>query len=332
MSDSHSISHQFKMAVRFQEHASNSITVLLLDEVGLAEHSPDMPLKVLHGMLVDPPIAIVGLSNWVLDPAKMNRAVLVQRPEPSETDISKTGAAILGVQPEECEENANKPLWTVLENISKAFFTVYTAQRGRDFIGMRDYYCLIKFLKPYLVGGKGEIDLKASKVTKELMIYAICRNFSGRHDLLQSVLHEMLQGFSNEAKAPQDLAFRKPSLMKLISDNLHSKSSRHLMLLTKNFSALWLLLHCNLVPRSSTQFIIGSEFPEDKSEFHIVQNLNLVKLAMATGKTVVLMNCDNMYEALYDVLNQRYLSKKVRFASVNPLLSFEFYTFSNKRI
>ena len=31
---------------------------------------------------------------------------------------------------------------------------------------------------------------------------------------------------------------------------------------------------------------------------------------MATGKVVVLMNCDNMYEALYDVLNQRYLLKK----------------------
>ena len=42
-------------------------------------------------MLVDPPIAIVGLSNWVLDPAKMNRAVLVQRPEPSHADISQTG-------------------------------------------------------------------------------------------------------------------------------------------------------------------------------------------------------------------------------------------------
>jgi hypothetical protein len=35
----------------------------------------DMPLKVLHKMLVDPPIAIVGLSNWKLDPAKVGREV-----------------------------------------------------------------------------------------------------------------------------------------------------------------------------------------------------------------------------------------------------------------
>ena len=44
---------------------------------------------------MDPPISIVGLSNWVLDPAKMNRAVLVQRPEPSHSDISKTGDFII---------------------------------------------------------------------------------------------------------------------------------------------------------------------------------------------------------------------------------------------
>jgi hypothetical protein len=48
MSDSKSILHQFQMAVRFQKHATNTITVLLLDEVGLAEHSPDMPLKVFN--------------------------------------------------------------------------------------------------------------------------------------------------------------------------------------------------------------------------------------------------------------------------------------------
>jgi hypothetical protein len=38
-----------------------------------------MPLKVLHGILVDPPIAIVGLSNWVLDSAKVRFGVLAKR-------------------------------------------------------------------------------------------------------------------------------------------------------------------------------------------------------------------------------------------------------------
>ena len=67
LSTSDAILRQFEMAKRFQTHqaADSALTMLLLDEVGLAEHSPDMPLKVLHAMLVDPPIAVVGLSNWV---------------------------------------------------------------------------------------------------------------------------------------------------------------------------------------------------------------------------------------------------------------------------
>ena len=38
--------------------------------------------------------------------------------------------------------------------------------------------------------------------------------------------------------------------------------------------------------------------------------VNRVKMAMAEGRTVILVNHDNIYEALYDVLNQRYLVKR----------------------
>ena len=49
------------------------------------------PLKVLHG-LIEPAfpkeeldVAVVGISNWALDAAKMNRAIHLSRPDP---DIS----------------------------------------------------------------------------------------------------------------------------------------------------------------------------------------------------------------------------------------------------
>ena len=97
-------------------------------------------LQVLHGMLVDPPIAIVGLSNWVLDPAKMNRAVLVQRPEPSNTDIAQTGASILGLEIDSVSKDQKtkvkfqkNPLMHILKRVSRAFFAVYTSQKGERF-------------------------------------------------------------------------------------------------------------------------------------------------------------------------------------------------------
>ena len=97
LSTSGAIETQFAKACAYQaqQPPGEVVTVLLLDEVGLAEHSPDMPLKVLHEVLTDPPIAIVGLSNWALDPAKMNRAVCIRRTEPSPLDIELTAQAIV---------------------------------------------------------------------------------------------------------------------------------------------------------------------------------------------------------------------------------------------
>ena len=130
MSDSYSIQHQFDIAVRYQKHASDCITILLLDEVGLAEHSPDMPLKVLHTMLIEPTIAIVGVSNWVLDAAKMNRAICIQRTEPTKDDIQTTGESILNFIPIENKEDqvaqlTYKRLVPKLGCLAKAYHEIY---------------------------------------------------------------------------------------------------------------------------------------------------------------------------------------------------------------
>lgn len=125
LSSSEAIQHQFDMALRFQEFAQNTVTVLLLDEVGLAEHSPEMPLKVLHKLLVDPPIAIVGLSNWVLDPAKMNRSICLNRPEPSVSDIEVTGRRIFRDVIGYADEDQEK-IDKILGPLSQAYLEVWT--------------------------------------------------------------------------------------------------------------------------------------------------------------------------------------------------------------
>jgi E3 ubiquitin-protein ligase RNF213 len=78
------------------------VSVAVFDEVGLAEDSPLFPLKALHGFLEqgcpiqDEPleryhkVAFVGISNWSLDPAKMNRGIFVTRLVPSNEELIKT--------------------------------------------------------------------------------------------------------------------------------------------------------------------------------------------------------------------------------------------------
>eukprot|EP00966_Prymnesium_polylepis_P248899 5754744-Prymnesium_polylepis.1 len=195
MSASNAIQHQFDIACRFQQHATSIVSVLLLDEVGLAEHSPDMPLKVLHAMLVKPPIAIVGLSNWTLDSAKMNRAICIQRTEPSPLDIELTANSIVGtptapapsskepLRPERQGTNEQRAAW--LKPVCSAYHSVYTSQQGRDFLGMRDLYACIKKLSAST--RKGEHDLSSVE-------FAIMRNFGGK----QAELHRVLVAFHSQ--------------------------------------------------------------------------------------------------------------------------------------
>ena len=103
--------------------------------------------------------------------------------------------------------------------------------------------------------------------------------------------------------------FRVPTL-ELVRSNLQDRTSRHIMLLTHNAAALALLFDCGLLRELEVDVLFGSRFPDDVSELQLVQQVNRVKMAMAAGRTIVLVNHDNIYEALYDVLNQRYLIKR----------------------
>lgn len=368
LSTSHSIKYIFEAARSFQEHSSDVLTVLLLDEVGLAENSPDLPLKVLHYMLVDPPVAIIGLSNWTLDSSKMNRAICLQRPELSEADIIRTGHSIISnlstdakdktaeskiaeTQPFPAAKRASRgrKAATVqapavvaapppalqsrswLEPLGKAFLRVYNHQKellgsSRDFVGMRDYYSMLKHLRLELVG---------RDLSPQMLITVVSRNFGGHPQSIPSFLpifysscfpnvrggsalssaHESDmqvdgEGSPSSALTLFDIREPIPSAIELVTGNLASQSSRNLMILSKNDSILSLLVGCGIIDEHSDVVLIGSRFRDDLDEFHLIQQINKVKQAMAEGRTAVLLNNDNIYESLYDVLNQRYVTQR----------------------
>ena len=82
------------------------VSVVALDEVGLAEDSPLMPLKTLHPLLEEgvsstddiieveeqlpERVAFIGISNWALDPAKMNRGITLSRGLPGPDELKET--------------------------------------------------------------------------------------------------------------------------------------------------------------------------------------------------------------------------------------------------
>ena len=86
LATSEAIIGTFRQCQKFQQKKdlAKLTSVVILDEVGLAEDSPKMPLKALHPLLEDgcieddeateeKKVSFIGISNWALDPAKMNR-------------------------------------------------------------------------------------------------------------------------------------------------------------------------------------------------------------------------------------------------------------------
>ena len=74
--------------------------MIYFDEMGLAEHSPNNPLKVIHSELEydlnegDKKVAFVGISNWALDASKMNRGLFLSIPDPEREDAKFTSYTI----------------------------------------------------------------------------------------------------------------------------------------------------------------------------------------------------------------------------------------------
>ena len=306
VSDAVGIERVFTQCARLQksQNLDEFVAVVVLDEIGLAEDSPKMPLKVLHPLLenactnsqfADEPfskVGFVGISNWALDPAKMNRGIFVTRGKPSHDDLEKTAVAIF-----ESDKNKFQNAASVIKALTSAYLKVCESQikqRKKEFFGLRDYYGLLKML--FAVSDK-----------KDVLYFGdignlVLRNFSGSERNVSHIFFEHLEScFSYVYQIPLNVP-------NLIQENLHSEfESRYLLLLTNQYSAVS-LLPTVMEKIKDYQVIFGSSFPNDHDYTEVCRNINRIKVCMETGRTVVLLNLRDLYESLYDALNQHYVT------------------------
>ena len=83
-------------------------------------------------------VAFVGLSNWALDPAKMNRGILVQRNVPMSDELVISARGICSA-----DEETELLLQPFFHGLAEAYLEIYgqPEKRGkRDFFGLRDFY------------------------------------------------------------------------------------------------------------------------------------------------------------------------------------------------
>ncbi|KAF7705531.1 hypothetical protein HF521_020817 [Silurus meridionalis] len=294
----------FRNCARFQKEKNldEFVSVVVLDEIGLAEDSPQMPLKTLHPLLEDGcidndqpdphmKVGFVGISNWALDPAKMNRGIFVSRWDPSENELVETAKGICS-----SSESVLHKIIHLLPKLAKGFLNICKNDRDQ-FFGLRDYYNLVKMI--FAVVKNTDSEPNESDLAN-----AILRNFSGQKDNFDPLCY-FQDLFSNEHEVPTI------STLEMIKQNLNHNSEeecRYLLLLTTNNAALYIIQQCIFTKDECKcpEIVFGSGFPKDQEYAQICRNVSRVKMCMETGRTVILLNLLNLYESLYDALNQYY--------------------------
>ncbi|OMJ88238.1 hypothetical protein SteCoe_9902 [Stentor coeruleus] len=284
-----------KASKKFSE---KQLSVVVFDEIGLAEVSKHNPLKVLHSLLENENIktSFIGISNWRLDASKMNRALYLSRFDPNEKDINETGNMI-------CKSLQVKDMPEYVERISKFYFTVKNSLKDtvfRDFYGLRDFYSVVKMTHEKLKYDKNQDQNYIS-----IIIYALLRNFGGLTDI-KEILNQLMKKYL----APFEIQLY--NTLYFIKDNLSEKSSRYLMIIAKKELIPVIIRYLIKEYISEYEMITGSNFEaayEEKNCFNILSNV--VKY-MEKGLFVLFHNADAIYSSLYDLFNQNFTKFKDR--------------------
>eukprot|EP00035_Acanthoeca_spectabilis_P019342 m.420116 g.420116 ORF g.420116 m.420116 type:complete len:4951 (+) comp16844_c0_seq9:156-15008(+) len=287
-STSEGIQQVFDKAARFCD--DDIVPVVLLDEIGLAEISKHNPLKVLHALLEPdgtmPDVAVVGISNWALDTAKMNRAVHLSRPDPTEEDLVNTGNTII----KSFGDVAYRMMHRV-DSIARAYHKYYRDQVSTNFHGLRDFYSLVKH-----IGRRCSDDDRLA--FDDALYEGLCRNFGG----LPSEMPKICEAF----KVTREFSRSPVSPVDEIKRNLSDRHARHLLLVTDGDAALTVLKDHLKAENIALTEIYGSRFPADESADYAYRILSQIILCMEAGGCLVLRSLDAVYGALYDMLNQHY--------------------------
>jgi len=305
------IYHQLK-----SENKKNNISLIFFDEMGLAEHSPNNPLKVIHSELEydqnegENKIAFIGISNWTLDAAKMNRGISISIPEPDEEDNQLTALTI----GESYNNNLEKDYKNIYEKLGSTYYAYKNYLRNKhnldgkeDFHGNRDFYHLVKIVSKHIIEHKKDKTLDENTLL-ECAINSIERNFSGlkfeaEKKTSTEIFKECFYKFY-----PQYQISKEYNVLARIKENINDLESRYLLIISKSYLSTFLLSSIlKSEDKKEYRFYIGSKLKNDlNSEQYAIKVLNKIQLYMEKENILILKNLETVYPSMYDLFNQNF--------------------------
>ena len=177
--------YRYQKMKRLNKKTNEDLIVLLFfDELGLAERSPNNPLKAIHAELeysdnVDK-IAFIGISNWTIDASKMNRCnILSKKIYLDEKELIDTS---LLLYKNICSFNKSG----FIESLAKAYYDFLKDDQS-NFYGARDFYHLIKNVSKELLKLENKNKFSNDELSK-IGLKAIYRNFGGDENKLKNLI------------------------------------------------------------------------------------------------------------------------------------------------
>ena len=315
-----------KQKYRVEQEAKNSkdgiykekfIAMVFFDELGLAERSPNNPLKAIHSQLEYDEnkfkIAFVGISNWKIDASKMNRALTLSKPDPDKDDILNT-ADIIAKAIDNTLANKYKAL---INALALSYYNYKESINNNDtltknFHGNRDFYHLIKCAMRLLIKEKeklnniNDLNEDEDKIIINIAVKSLTRNFGGLNDSINSIISE----FKNNYKKFED-DYYKYNILECIKDNLNDYNSRFLMLVADS-TIMKYLENVLYSQQKNYIFMTGSKFRLDKKAAekgggYSEDLLNKIQFLMSRDNVVILKNLEVIYPSLYELFNQNYI-------------------------
>lgn len=324
LSTSDDILKVFEKAIRYRKlnKKEEVLPVVVLDEIGLAETSRFNPLKVLHSLLEPceselPEVAVVGISNWALDAAKMNRAIHLSRPDMDAEELYHTGVSISRA----ISESVTKPrsLFAPSSNVQRdtddilihaianAYAEYTETQTIPNFHGLRDFYSFVKYIaQKFNETEQFETDPASTEVKFNIVMKGLLRNFGGLSSGNGPVL-TVFKKHLRKAKCDFEMSQSETiSVIQLIEENITDMSSRHLLLATRSDSALSIVEDVLNQTKREYVIILGSSFREDMTDDYNYRILSKIILYMEQGVVLILKDLQHIYGSMYDMLNQNY--------------------------
>ena len=286
------------------------ITLVFFDEMGLAERSSNNPLKVIHYLLErdsKESVPFLGISNWKLDAAKINRALSLTITDYDIEDLEETANSIAEALNIELADKYKDFFGTLARTYNKYIdFNQNTIKENKDFHGNRDFYNLIKTAMRELMAKRKELIKNERRILTEVGILCLNRNFGGLENSSSKIKEIFKNEYGHKYDEEVDLE-GSFSVLDAIKKNILDPNSRYLMLISEGNDGSDIVKY--LLNSIGKKFIelVGSKYKKDlKSGNYSEEILNKVKYIMETDNVLILRDLDMIYPSLYDLFNQNF--------------------------